>query len=307
MALTDPAGRFRRYKIVDPSFHNWIGPRAGLRGQADLRFPASATRASTCPTAASTSEAAPTHVRPRHHHPPPAGAAARPWPIRRARRRALPDRHGGALRVEPRNAPRAARECVPVCPTQAITRAPAGGVALDLGRCLFCAACVEACPHGAITQTGDHRMAARTPRGPGPRASRARRRSGWPRRSTRSCAGSSAARCRLRQVSAGGCGAVRGRPQRARHHRLGPRPLRHPVRRLAAPRGRPAHHRTRHAEHGAGAEEDLGRRARAEDRRSPSARARSRAARSSATRGPRTAPRRSCRLISTSPAGRRIR
>jgi Ni,Fe-hydrogenase III small subunit len=31
---------------------------------------------------------------------------------------------------------------------------------LDLGRCLFCAACVEVCPAGAIRQTGDHRLAA---------------------------------------------------------------------------------------------------------------------------------------------------
>jgi len=73
----------------------------------------------------------------------------------------LPDRHGGSLRVEAAKCPEGCAECIPVCPTQAIARRPGAGIALDLGRCLFCAACVEACPHGAITQTGDHRLAAR--------------------------------------------------------------------------------------------------------------------------------------------------
>jgi Ni,Fe-hydrogenase III small subunit/ferredoxin len=73
----------------------------------------------------------------------------------------LPDRHGGSLRVEAAKCPEGCGECVPVCPTQAITKPAGRGIALDLGRCLFCAACVEACPRGAITQTGDHRMAAR--------------------------------------------------------------------------------------------------------------------------------------------------
>lgn len=39
VALTDAAGRFRRYKIVDPSFHNWIGVALALRGQAISDFP----------------------------------------------------------------------------------------------------------------------------------------------------------------------------------------------------------------------------------------------------------------------------
>ena len=39
VALTDGSGRFRRYKIVDPSFHNWIGLALALRGQAISDFP----------------------------------------------------------------------------------------------------------------------------------------------------------------------------------------------------------------------------------------------------------------------------
>ena len=39
VALTDPAGRFRRYKIIDPSFHNWTGLALALRGTAISDFP----------------------------------------------------------------------------------------------------------------------------------------------------------------------------------------------------------------------------------------------------------------------------
>jgi Ni,Fe-hydrogenase III small subunit/ferredoxin len=74
---------------------------------------------------------------------------------------ALPDRHGGSLRVDSMKCPDGCHECVSVCPTQAIAERPGKGITLDLGRCLFCADCVAACPHGAITQTGDHRMAVR--------------------------------------------------------------------------------------------------------------------------------------------------
>ena len=39
VALTDASGRFRRYKITDPSFHNWTGLALALRGQAISDFP----------------------------------------------------------------------------------------------------------------------------------------------------------------------------------------------------------------------------------------------------------------------------
>jgi Ni,Fe-hydrogenase III small subunit/NAD-dependent dihydropyrimidine dehydrogenase PreA subunit len=73
----------------------------------------------------------------------------------------LPDRHGGALRVEPAKCVEGCAACLPVCPTEALARPDGGAVSLDLGRCVFCAACVEACPDGAIIQTGDYRMAVR--------------------------------------------------------------------------------------------------------------------------------------------------
>jgi Ni,Fe-hydrogenase III large subunit len=39
VVLTDGAGKFRRYKIVDPSFHNWAGLALALRRQAISDFP----------------------------------------------------------------------------------------------------------------------------------------------------------------------------------------------------------------------------------------------------------------------------
>lgn len=119
---------------------------------------------------------------------------------------ALPDRHGGALRVEATNCAAGCNDCVPVCPTKAIVRPEGRSVSLDLGRCLFCAACVEVCPQKAITQTGDHRMATRRREDlvlgkPGEEELRLAAALG---EKLRRLFGRS---LRLRQVSAGGCNA----------------------------------------------------------------------------------------------------
>jgi Ni,Fe-hydrogenase III large subunit len=39
LAVTDQAGRFARYKIVDPSFRNWYALAFAMRGQAIMDFP----------------------------------------------------------------------------------------------------------------------------------------------------------------------------------------------------------------------------------------------------------------------------
>lgn len=74
---------------------------------------------------------------------------------------ALPDRHGGALRVEAAKCDGKCSACTTVCPTEAIARPAGKPITLDLGRCIFCAECITACPTKAITRTNDHRMAVR--------------------------------------------------------------------------------------------------------------------------------------------------
>ena len=39
LAVTDAAGRFAQYKIVDPSFRNWFGLAIAMRGQPIFDFP----------------------------------------------------------------------------------------------------------------------------------------------------------------------------------------------------------------------------------------------------------------------------
>ena len=65
----------------------------------------------------------------------------------------MPDRHGGALRVDAAKCADSCAACVPACPTHAIVREPGKRVSLDLGKCVFCSACVEAGPPPAITHT----------------------------------------------------------------------------------------------------------------------------------------------------------
>lgn len=72
----------------------------------------------------------------------------------------LPDRFRGLPIINPKVCPDGCRECHAVCPTEAL-RVDEKGLGLDLGRCLFCQECGNACSHGAIKFTTEHRMAAR--------------------------------------------------------------------------------------------------------------------------------------------------
>ena len=69
----------------------------------------------------------------------------------------LPERFRGLPTIDQSRCPSDCTNCVDACPTDAITSD--GGLRLDLGRCLFCPECSNACPEGAIRFTPQYRLA----------------------------------------------------------------------------------------------------------------------------------------------------
>ncbi len=72
----------------------------------------------------------------------------------------LPDRYMGRPAIDSAKCNPSCRQCLEVCPTDAIAITEAG-LQIDLGRCLFCGRCQQLCPHHAIEFTREYRMATR--------------------------------------------------------------------------------------------------------------------------------------------------
>lgn len=78
----------------------------------------------------------------------------------------MTDRFRGLPVIDSAKCGAGCRDCATACPTDAIAiHAAEGGarrMTLDLGKCLFCTACTEACPAEAISYTREYRLASRT-------------------------------------------------------------------------------------------------------------------------------------------------
>jgi Ni,Fe-hydrogenase III small subunit len=73
----------------------------------------------------------------------------------------LPDGYRGRPLISAGLCPPDCARCLAVCPTAAIARRK-GGLAVDLGRCIFCTECTRGCTSGALRFSTDFRLAGRT-------------------------------------------------------------------------------------------------------------------------------------------------
>lgn len=86
------------------------------------------------------------------------GARTSRFPAEPAR---FPERFRGRPAIDGARCPDGCRACADACPTDAIDLS-GPEPRIDLGRCLFCPTCVEACPEGAIIHSKDPAMAVRS-------------------------------------------------------------------------------------------------------------------------------------------------
>ncbi len=113
-----------------------------------------------------------------------------------------PERFRGLPILDQTKCPSNCHSCIDACPTTALAQTN-DQLRLDMGRCLFCTDCTEACPEGAVSFSDDYSLSTRTREGlvigdqPLQRAKELEQR-------LLKIFGRS---LKLRQVSAGGCNA----------------------------------------------------------------------------------------------------
>lgn len=114
----------------------------------------------------------------------------------------LPELFRGYPQLDPAKCPAGCRICTEACPVDAIYHS--NGLALDMGKCLFCPECERACPSGAVRFARDEKLAASEREDLVVREGEERRLAHAMGKELVSLFGRS---FKLREVSAGGCNA----------------------------------------------------------------------------------------------------
>lgn len=70
----------------------------------------------------------------------------------------MPERYLGLPVIHKENCEKNCINCIQSCPTHAITKNESG-ILLDLGKCIFCGKCVQACPSGCLELSNDYKLA----------------------------------------------------------------------------------------------------------------------------------------------------
>lgn len=115
----------------------------------------------------------------------------------------LPDRFKGLPEWDASQCRKDCIKCVQTCPVDAII-GDSDGIHIDLGRCIFCGVCEHSCPDAAIRFTSEYRMASRDRSGLVLSGAGLYHLAGKLEPHKLRLFGKS---LKLRQVSAGGCGA----------------------------------------------------------------------------------------------------
>jgi len=109
-----------------------------------------------------------------------------------------PDRFRGKPKIDSSRCVDGCRACIAACPTGAISSNP---LTIDLGACVFCPICTEACPESAIAYTNDYKLAATSRSG----LLLSEKADVTPERCLREIGRLFGRSLKLRSVSAGGC------------------------------------------------------------------------------------------------------